>query len=139
MSVVSRNGTVRLTQLGGPINVEANGERVEVVWKTLNQTADSFIHNEGGDVFVGFPGQGGCKVEAFSRFGRIETDLPDLEVSSDGNRASGILNARSRPTVRVESEGSIELVSRSTPEASRRPPTERSGSAEDLQAPRARR
>ncbi len=59
---------------------------------------------------VRFPGDGGCRVEAETRFGRVETDLPKVRVLDDGRSAQGIVGNAGRPVVRVESAGDVFLV-----------------------------
>lgn len=109
VTVVSREGDVRLSELRGPIDVDADGPVVEVAWKSLGVEGDSVIQNEGGDVVVRFPARAGCVIDASSGFGRIESNLPGVAVSDDGGRASGMLNRRGRPRVKVRSDGSLRL------------------------------
>ena len=78
-------------------------------FRSMTSREGSTITSLRGDVTVHFPAQGGCLVEASAGYGRIESDLETVRVSEDGARASGMVNRRSRPTVRVESAGSVVL------------------------------
>jgi len=109
VTVISREGDVRLSELRGPVDVDADAPLVEVAWKSLGVDGDSVIQNEGGDVVVRFPARAGCVIDASSGFGRIESNLPGVAVSDDGGRASGMLNRRGRPRVKVRSEGSLRM------------------------------
>ena len=91
------------------VQVDADGDDVTVWWSSLDPKRNSKITNEGGDVSVKLPGQGGCQVRAKSHFGRIESGVPDVVVSDDGSSAEGMVNRRSRPAVVIESQGVIRL------------------------------
>jgi hypothetical protein len=113
--VTSRDGSVRVLDHTGVVEVDAEGPEVEVSWSSVGRDKDSRIENAAGDVTVRFPRNGVCRLEARSRFGRIETDLPDVSVSDEGNHASGLLGRGSRPTVHVLSEGDVVLTSVAAP------------------------
>jgi len=110
ITVNSRNGDVTLVDVGGPVEVMADGPQVEVSWRALPTEADSRIENDGGDILVQLPRRSGGIVDASAGFGRIECDLPGVTVSDNGDRARGMMNRRSRPRLRVKADGSIRLV-----------------------------
>jgi hypothetical protein len=112
LSVFSRDGVVHATGLGGPAEIEAEGAEVRVGWVTMQADKDSVIRNTAGTVIAQFPvsGGGGCMVEAVSNYGRVETDLPGIRVSGEEDRASGSINRRSRPSVRIEAEDGVRLL-----------------------------
>jgi hypothetical protein len=103
-------GSVKLTDLTGAVKVNAQSRSVEVSWSSIPQT-DSEIRNGDGEVVVRFPSTGtGCRVEAQSDDGRIETDLPRVRVSDDGSRAEGQFGNAQRPLVNVRAGGDIQLL-----------------------------
>ena len=106
--VRSRGGSVRLEEIGGPVEVEADGPSVEVSWTAAPGDRDSRIVNAGGEVAVSFRA-GGCRVEAESRRGRIETDIPTIVAIDGSGSAQGTVGGARRPTVRVEAEGDVFL------------------------------
>jgi hypothetical protein len=109
VTITNREGNVRLTDMKSAVQVDADGEEVTVWWSTLDPKRNSKITNEGGDVSVKLPAQGGCRVQAKSHFGRIESGLPDVVVSDDGSSAEGMINRRSRPALVIESQGVVRL------------------------------
>ena len=109
VGVKSSGGDVSLTGLSGAAQVEADGRNVAVSWSSL-PGKDSLIHNEGGDVIVHFPSGGACRVEARSKFGRVETDLPRVEVLEGGSSAQGFVGNAGRTTIRVDSGGDVQLL-----------------------------
>jgi len=110
VSVVSRDGNVTLSEMGGPVQVEADGDEVAVSWKTLNFKEESRIQNDRGSLAIVFPRSSGCSVDADSRYGRVETVIPGVQILGDGSRAVGLINRRSRPVVRMKSSGNIRLM-----------------------------
>ncbi len=110
VEIHSRLGAVRAVDLSGPVTIEADGREVEVGWKTLGGTDDSFIRNEGGDVRVLFPASGGCQVLAETNFGRIESDLPAVRLFDGGRSAQGFVGRARRPEVRIQSAGDVLLL-----------------------------
>lgn len=110
LTVVSENGNVFLNDVGGPVQLEADGPLVEVDWEKLPADADAQIRNDGGDVNLQFPPRAGCVIDASSSYGTIESELPGVAVSGDGERASGMFNRRGRPRVKVRAEGWLRLL-----------------------------
>jgi hypothetical protein len=109
IKIVSRDGNVEVNGLQAPANVKADGPQLTVHWAASSREANSSIENAGGDVRVLFSPQGGGRLDAEARHGRIETKLPDVKVAEDGTRAAGIINRQSSPTIRVVSGGDLFL------------------------------
>jgi hypothetical protein len=109
VTVFNRDGGVELKGVSGPVWVEAESDEVAVEWVSLEHDADSFIGNDSGDVSIVFPASGGCNFDGTARFGRIQGDLPGIELSGNGRRGQGRVNGKDGPGVRVESDGDIVL------------------------------
>jgi hypothetical protein len=109
VEITSQDGSVEATGLTGPVRIAAEGEQVLVAWNSLNIDENCRIKNEGGDVTLHIPNQGGGRVEAKTRYGDIESDFPEIVVADDGRSADGILNRRNRPLVQVEAHGTVRL------------------------------
>jgi hypothetical protein len=109
IGVKTSGGDVSVLGMIGPAQVEADGRSVVVSWTSL-PVKDSLVRNDGGDVAVHFPAGGSCRVEARSKFGRVETDLPRVEILEGGSSAQGVIGNGSRQTIRVESGGDVQLL-----------------------------
>jgi hypothetical protein len=109
IDVKSRNGEVRLLDMGGPVSVDADGPSVEVSWTRLPPDRDSRIVNDGGEVTVKFLG-GDSRVSAVSQFGRVDSDLPGVRVVGDEHRAEGIVGGGSGRTIAVKASGDVHLL-----------------------------
>ena len=70
---------------------------------------DSKIVNKSGGVTVRLPVAGACRIEAKSRTGRVESDLPTVQVVGNGDEAQGPVNGGSRPLIRIEASRDIVL------------------------------
>jgi hypothetical protein len=111
VKVTSRGGDVRLTDLNGAVEVKADGTQVEVSWASVPTTKDSSIENEGGGVIVRFPQSGGCRVEAGTKYGRIETEgLPRVVVQDGGAAAQGLVGRMNRPVLKISANGDVRLI-----------------------------
>ena len=110
LEMVSRDGNVRISAQNGPVLLRADGDVVEVGWVSLNWNEDSRIENERGDVTIVVPGQGGCTVSAEAKYGGVESDVEDIEVSGDGASATGVIRRQARPRLDVVAEGSIRFL-----------------------------
>jgi hypothetical protein len=113
--VKSRDGNVTVRDARGTVEIDADGERVEVAWVSMPTRGDSSIKNERGDVSVWFTGGGGCLLRAVTRFGKIESDRRDVRVSDDGESATGYIKRKRRPTLLIDSGGDIYLLSGAPP------------------------
>jgi len=113
VTVRSRGGDVRILDQVGPVQVQAEGDRVEVSWATLFPAKGSLVQNDGGSVAVVLPPGAACRVEAETRYGRIESDFPGVAVGPEGTKASGALGSANQSTViRVVAERDITLSTR---------------------------
>ncbi len=122
VEIKTRYGDVRLQEMQGPVTVQADGAHVEVEWTVVSTGKDSRITNEGGDVTVRFPAAGGCKVDAKSRIGRIDSDLPKVAVHEEGGSAQGIVGNGGPKTVFIEASGDVHLLGAGVPEQSGQAP-----------------
>ncbi len=111
VSIKSRDGTVVVSGLNGAARIDADGPEVRVGWASVAGSDDSEIRNASGDVWVSIGGNGGCRIEASAKYGRIESSLEGVAVSGDGNHASGRIRRANAPTIRIESEGNVVLAS----------------------------
>lgn len=121
ISVKNRGGEVRLGDLAGPVHIEADGREVQVAWVSVPLDKDSSIVNESGNVSVQFPANGGCRLEAKAKFGRVEIPPSMTRVIATGEgEAQGFVGGARRPLVKIVSGGDIRL-SGGPPESAGRP------------------
>jgi hypothetical protein len=120
VQVTSRNGNVRISQLSAPLQLTANGDRVEVIWAEVARDGDCLVQNDGGEVWLNFPVQWGGTLDAEAEYGRIESNIPGIVVSDDGNRATGVMRRMRQPRIRVKSGGDVYLNS-NAPGSQQRP------------------
>jgi DUF4097 and DUF4098 domain-containing protein YvlB len=109
ISVKGKNTDVRLADLNGPVDVDVDGQLVEVSWLSMPSDKDSTIKNSGGSVTLRFPASGGGRLEAESRRGDIESNLPRVRVLDGAGSAQGIVGNISRPRIKVEADGDVIL------------------------------
>ena len=110
LDVSSRDGNVRVSAQTGPVVVSADGDEVEVGWVSMAWSEDSRIENERGDVTVMLPKQGGCTLSAEAKYGGVESEIEDIEVSGDGTSASGVIRRQSRPRLDIVAAGVIRIL-----------------------------
>lgn len=110
ISATVTGGDAQLLDLTGPVALEIDGGNAEVSWTSITGETDTFLQNTSGDVTVHFPGNASCRVEAKTKFGRIESDLPTVRVLEDGLEAQGPVGHGRRPTIKVEAEGNVRLL-----------------------------
>jgi len=58
---------------------------------------------------VQLPTQGRCTIEATSRSGKIEGDLPALRVEQGAGSAVGVVGGGGGPTIRINSAWDVQL------------------------------
>ena len=114
-------GDAQLLELTGPVAMELDGGNAEVSWTSISGETDTLVQNRSGDVTMHFPGNASCRVEATSKFGRVESDIATVRVMDDGKSAQGPIGRGRRPTIKVEAEGSVRLLTGAGGEA---PPQE---------------
>jgi hypothetical protein len=117
LKVSSSQGNVIATGLSGSADIQAEGLMVEVAWTALPAEEDSSIVNDQGDIRLRLPGQGGGRLEAASRYGRIDSLMPDVQASDDGKFAAGLLARKHKPVISVKAGGDI-VIERNVAEGS---------------------
>jgi hypothetical protein len=104
-------GDAQLLELTGPVALEIEGGNAEVSWTSITGETDTLLQNNSGDLTVHFPGSASCRVEATSKFGRVESDIATVRVLDDGKEAQGPIGHGRRPTIKVAAEGNVRLLS----------------------------
>jgi len=103
-------GDVRIIDVSGSVNLELDSGEGEVSWASLSGEKDSNLVSKNGNLTVRFPVSGGCRVEAKSKDGRIDSDLPTVRVLEGSDEAQGPVNSGYRPIVRITATGDIHLL-----------------------------
>ena len=115
VSVVMTGGDVQILDGVGPIQLDLDGGDADVSWASLPSDKDSKIVNKSGQVMIRLPVAGACRIEAKSRSGRVESDLPTVRVLGSGDEAQGPVNGGSRPVIRVEASRDVVLTGGASP------------------------
>jgi DUF4097 and DUF4098 domain-containing protein YvlB len=102
-------GDARILDASGPVNLELDRGDGEVSWSSFTGDKDSSLSGNNGNLTVRFPAAGGCRVEAKSKDGRIDSNLPTVRVLDGANEAQGPVNNGYRPIVRITASGDIHL------------------------------
>ena len=102
-------GDVRIIDGSGPVSLELDRGDGEVSWASLSGDKDSTLVNTSGNLTVRFPMSSGCRVEAKSKYGRIDSDLPTVRVLDGSTEAQGPVNSGYRPIVHISATGDIHL------------------------------
>jgi hypothetical protein len=92
VAVTSRNTDVRLLGLKAKLTLEADGGEIEVGWRSFQITEDVSVENSNGGLRVYLPHNASVRIDAETRSGRIDADLPGVEISEDGHSASGLVS-----------------------------------------------
>ena len=100
-------GSAELKGIEAPVQLRASGPNVSVSWSQLGHTKDSYVENLGGDLRVELPRKGGCSLNAKTEFGRIESQIPGLEIAEDLNEFNGRLRQGNRPRIEAVADGNI--------------------------------
>ena len=101
---------VHILDGSGSVNLELERGDGEVSWTSFSGDKDSILANKNGNLTVRFPASGGCRVEAKSKDGRIDSDLPTVRVMDDETEAQGPVNGGYRPIVHINATGDIHLL-----------------------------
>jgi len=109
VKVVNRDADVKLSEIGGPVDIYASGEFVEVGWTEIPAEGNQVIVNERGSIVLNLPARGRCRIEAQSKYGTISSDIPTVRINDDGRFASGVIGGGRGPTIQVRSEGDVHL------------------------------
>jgi DUF4097 and DUF4098 domain-containing protein YvlB len=107
VSVVSRDGDVLVSGLRAPLQLRADGERVEIRWIQVPLEGDSYIENENGEVWLNLPNTARGRLQIESRFGRVESSVGTVRISDDGSSAAGVLGRSEKPLIDVKSGGNV--------------------------------
>lgn len=107
LKLQTRDGAVRIADLKGAVELNADGPEVRVSWSEIPAGQNSTVKNERGDIAVGLPRGGRCRVEAVARFGSVESDLPEVRVSDDGKYGNGVLGGANQPVISIDSGGAV--------------------------------
>lgn len=104
------DGDVHILDGSGPVTLDMDRGDAEVSWVSLSGDKDSQLVNKSGSVTARFPRAGACRVEAKSRYGRIDSDLPTVKVMDDLTEAQGPVNRGNRPMIHITAAGDIHLL-----------------------------
>jgi hypothetical protein len=117
IQVASHETEVRLTGLKAPVQVQAEGGEVEVIWFSLTKLEESTIENDSGAVRLRFPSAAAVHLDVKAPHGQVEGELPGIRISEDGHSATGLLGtsragpSAERPRVRVRAGADVYLAS----------------------------
>lgn len=111
VEITARNADVAVSGAKGAVQVVADSANVTVAWTSLPPEANSRIVNSGGDVTVSIPAGQGCWLTGRARRGWIESQHPEIRIGDDGSQASGSIGRRRRPTLDLDAEGSLYILS----------------------------
>jgi hypothetical protein len=120
VKIVSRGGDVKVLEARGPIQVDSDSGRVEIAWSAMSFDGVSGIRNASGVVVARFPSQGASRIEVESKFGQVESRLPNVKVTDDGRQAQGLLAYPGQSVVSIIAGGDVQLLG--TDEAREPPP-----------------
>lgn len=118
LSLQRATGAVQASLVGGDVHVidvtaavavDLDGGDADVSWASLSGDKDSQLVNKTGRITVTFPVSGSCRVDAKTKYGRIDSALSAVKVSDDLSSAAGPVNGGSRPVVHVTANGDIHL------------------------------
>jgi len=103
-------GDAQLLELTGPVAMEIEGGNAEVGWTSITGETDTLVQNHSGDVTLFLPPSASCRVDATTKFGRVESDIPTVRVMDDAKSAQGPVGHGRRPTIKVEAEGNVRIL-----------------------------
>ena len=96
---------MRVLDLTGTAEIDAEGPEVRVGWRSIGRDRDSRIENTAGDIYVDFPAGSAARVDAEAD--GIESDLEELQITDDGRHANGLLGNAEKPTVTLRASGRL--------------------------------
>ncbi len=103
--LVTHSKNVRLDEVSGDLRVQDDNDSVEVGMRNLGNVQ---IDSHNGDVQLSLPGNAGFRVDARTHEGDIQSEFPEIKVTSDEHesRASGTVgNGAAHIVVNNEHEG----------------------------------
>ena len=81
----TRSKNIRLDGLSGDVRLQDDNGAVELVMRTVGNMQ---IDNRNGDIQLSLPDKPGFRLDARTREGEIQSDFPELKVSSDDHQAT---------------------------------------------------
>jgi hypothetical protein len=102
-------GDVHIVDAAGPVSLDLEGGDAEVSWASLSGDKDSKLINKSGNITARFPSSAKCRVEARSKHGHVESNLPTVRVMDSRTEAQGPINFGNRPFVNIVADGDIHL------------------------------
>ncbi len=133
LHLTTRSKNIALEDVSGDVRVQNDNGSVEVGMRTLGNVQ---IDNRSGDVQLSLPEKAGFRVDALARDGDIQSDFPELKLSSDDHeaRANGTVGNGAAHIVLNNEHDGIEIRKTS---AQAGKATESSGkSTKELRAPK---
>ncbi len=100
----------RILEVSGSVRLELDRGDGEVSFAALSGDKDSNLVSSNGNLTVRFPVTGGCRVEAKSKDGRIDSNLPTVLVLDGSREAQGPVNNGHRPFVNIVAAGDVHLL-----------------------------
>lgn len=100
---------VHILDAMGAVALEMDGGDGEVSWAAISGEKESTLRNAGGKLTVRFPARGGCRVDAKSDYGRIDSELETIVVADDFASARGPVNNGYHPYVHITASDDILL------------------------------
>ncbi len=116
VEVSSRKSEVTLAELGGTLQLDADTKEVRAGWATFPKSGESLVKNAGGGAVITLPPRGPGRVEVRTRFGSVESELPEIVPDETGKSAAGDLGKRGAAVIRVVADGDVRLVAVKPPE-----------------------
>jgi hypothetical protein len=110
VEVLGRKCDVRLEELSGTLDLQADGNTVEVGWSACPKDGESLVKNDGGGVSMTLPAAGGCRVEARTAFGRVDSELAALTADETGKSAAGNVGGGGPAVIRIVANGDVSLL-----------------------------
>ncbi|HEX4825662.1 MAG TPA: hypothetical protein VFV19_15275 [Candidatus Polarisedimenticolaceae bacterium] len=101
---------VHLTDGIGSVQLDLDGGEAEVSWTSLSADKDSQIVNKSGGVTLKFPSSAACRVEAKSKYGRVDSSIATVRVLNDDKEAQGPVNNGSRPVIHVVAQQDVHIL-----------------------------
>jgi len=110
LEITGRKCRIRIEELFGTIQLEADTQDTEVGWSVLPKEGESVVRNAGGGVVATFPAKGACRVEARTTFGRVESEVPGVVADDLGNSAAGDVGGPGPAVIRILASGDVRLL-----------------------------
>lgn len=110
VKITSRGGDVKIIEARGPIQLDADSGRVDIAWSGMSFEGTSAIRNASGGVVLRFPRQGASRIEAESKYGQVESRLPNVRVTEDGRQAQGLLAYPGASVISIIAGGDVDLL-----------------------------